>query len=104
MFGLLHQVYFEINSIFKRTSRSIGHRTLRVRMDLESIALYLAMKHLGAVEIHREINTVLGEGTVGYSTRTRYLRKKVFGILLRERKRKPKSGVLIQLTMLFCKR
>jgi hypothetical protein len=31
------------------------------------------MKHLGAVEIHPEINKVLGEGTVGYSIITRYL-------------------------------
>jgi hypothetical protein len=47
-------------------------------MDLESITLYLTMKHLGALEIHAEINNVLGQGTVGYSTRTRYLRKQSF--------------------------
>jgi hypothetical protein len=45
-------------------------------MDLEPITLYLAMKHLGALEIHAEINSVLGQGTVGYSTITRYLRKR----------------------------
>jgi hypothetical protein len=44
-------------------------------MDLESITLYLAMKHLGMLEIHAEINNVLGQGIVGYSTTTRYLRK-----------------------------
>jgi hypothetical protein len=42
-------------------------------MDLESIKLYLAVKHLGALEIHPEINSVLGRCTVGYSTITRYL-------------------------------
>jgi hypothetical protein len=47
-------------------------------MDLESITLYLAMKHLGALEIHGEINSLLGQGTVGYSTVTRYLRKRSF--------------------------
>ena len=47
-------------------------------MDLESITLYLAMKRLGAHDIHAEINDVLGQGTVGYSTITRYLRKRSF--------------------------
>jgi hypothetical protein len=47
-------------------------------MDLESITLYLNKKHLSAVVIHTEINSVLGESTIGYSTVTRYLRKQSF--------------------------
>jgi hypothetical protein len=47
-------------------------------MDLESITLYLTMKHLGALEIHAEINNVLGQSTVGYSTITGYLEKQSF--------------------------
>jgi hypothetical protein len=48
---------------------------LRAKMDFESIVLYLSKKDLPAVEIHTEINHVLGEGTIGYSTVTRYFRK-----------------------------
>jgi hypothetical protein len=44
-------------------------------MDFESITLYFAMNHLGTVEIHTEINKILGEDTVGYSIIIRYLRK-----------------------------
>jgi hypothetical protein len=47
-------------------------------MDLESITLYLNKKHLSAVAIHAEINNVLEEGTIGYSTVTRYLPKQNF--------------------------
>jgi hypothetical protein len=47
-------------------------------MDLESITLYLNKKQFSAVAIHAEINSVLGEGTAGYSTVTRYLRKQSF--------------------------
>jgi hypothetical protein len=47
-------------------------------MDLESITLYLNKKHLSAVAIHAEINSVLGKGTIGYSTVTCYLRKQSF--------------------------
>jgi hypothetical protein len=47
-------------------------------MDLESIMPYLNEKDLTAVEIHTEINHVLGEGTIGYLTVTRYLRKQNF--------------------------
>jgi hypothetical protein len=47
-------------------------------MDLESIRSYLNKKHLSAVAIHAEINSVLGEGTIGYSTLTRCLRKQNF--------------------------
>jgi hypothetical protein len=47
-------------------------------MDLESITLYLNKKHLSAVAIHAEINSVPGEGRIGYSTVTRYLRKQSF--------------------------
>jgi hypothetical protein len=47
-------------------------------MDLESVNLYLKKKHLSAVAIHAEINSILGEGTTGYSIVTRYLRKQSF--------------------------
>jgi hypothetical protein len=47
-------------------------------MDLESITLYLNKKYLSAVAIHAEINSVLGEGTIGYSTVTPYLGKQSF--------------------------
>jgi hypothetical protein len=47
-------------------------------MDLESITLYLNKKHLSSVTIHTEINSILGESTIGYSTVTRYLRKQSF--------------------------
>jgi hypothetical protein len=47
-------------------------------MDLEPITLYLNKKHLSGIAIHAEINSVLGEGTIGYSTVTRYLRKQIF--------------------------
>jgi hypothetical protein len=40
--------------------------------------LYLNKKGLAAVEIHTEINHVFGEGTVRYSTVTRYLCKQGF--------------------------
>jgi hypothetical protein len=33
------------------------------------------MNHLGAIEIHAQINKVLGEETVGYSTITQYVQK-----------------------------
>jgi hypothetical protein len=47
-------------------------------MDLESIKLHLNKKHLLVVAIPAEINSVLGEVTIGYSTVTRYLRKQSF--------------------------
>jgi hypothetical protein len=47
-------------------------------MDLESITLYLNNKHLSLAAIHAEINSVLGEGAIGYSAVTRYLRKQSF--------------------------
>jgi anti-sigma factor ChrR (cupin superfamily) len=47
-------------------------------MDLESITLYLNKKHLSAVAIHAEINSVLREGTIRYSAVIRYLRKQSF--------------------------
>jgi hypothetical protein len=40
--------------------------------------LYLNKKHPSAVAIHAEINSVLGERKIGYSTATRYLRKQSF--------------------------
>jgi hypothetical protein len=47
-------------------------------MYLESITWYLNIKHLSVVAIHAEIYSVLGEGTIGYSTVIRYLRKQSF--------------------------
>jgi hypothetical protein len=47
-------------------------------MDLESIVLYLNKKHHSAVAIHTKINSVLGEGTIGYSTVIRHLGKQSF--------------------------
>jgi hypothetical protein len=47
-------------------------------MDLESITLYLNKKHLSAVAIHAETNSVLGGGSIEYLTVTRYLRKQSF--------------------------
>jgi hypothetical protein len=67
-----------INQILSRTVRFIGTCTLRVRMDLESITLYLNKKHVSAVAVHAEINRVLGEGRIGYLTVTRYSRKQSF--------------------------
>jgi hypothetical protein len=40
--------------------------------------MYLNKKHLPAVAIDAEINSVLGEGTIGCSTVTRYWRKQSF--------------------------
>jgi hypothetical protein len=40
--------------------------------------LYLKKNNLAAVEIHIEINHVLGAGTIGYSTVPRYLHKQSF--------------------------
>jgi hypothetical protein len=71
-------MYIKINISFERRSPSTSERTLRAGMDIESITLYLAMKHLEALEIHAEINNVLGQGTPGDSTITRYLRKRSF--------------------------
>jgi hypothetical protein len=59
-----------INGILSRTVHSISTCTLRIRMDLESITLYFSKKDLSAVAIHAEINSVLGEGMIGYSTVT----------------------------------
>jgi hypothetical protein len=46
------------------------------------MTLYLNKKHLSAVAIHAEINSLLGEGVIGYSTITRYLRKQSFANVL----------------------
>jgi hypothetical protein len=40
--------------------------------------LYRNKKDLATVEIHTEINQVLGESTIRYSTVTRHLRKQSF--------------------------
>jgi hypothetical protein len=55
----------EIRKIISDPAIFIGTCILRVKMDLESIVLYLNKKDLAAVEIHTEINPVRGEGTVG---------------------------------------
>jgi hypothetical protein len=55
----------EVRKIIKSITRFIGISTLRVKMDLESIMLYLSKKDLAAVEIHTEIQQALGEGTIG---------------------------------------
>jgi hypothetical protein len=47
-------------------------------MDLESITLYFNKKHFSAAALHAEINSILGEGTIAYSTVTPYLRKQSF--------------------------
>jgi hypothetical protein len=81
-----------INEILERTVRSIGTCTLSVRMDLKSVMLYLNNKHLSAVVIHAEINIVLGEDTIGYSTVTRYLRKQSFANALHLAPEEPDLG------------
>jgi hypothetical protein len=73
-------------------------------MDLESITLYLNKEHLSAVAIHAKINNVLGEGTIEYSTVTRYLRKQSFANASHLGPEDLISGQLTQLTTLFCKR
>jgi hypothetical protein len=77
-FECFHRVYAQINNIFQRASPFIGDRTFRARMYLESMTLDLAMNHLGAIEIHPQINKILGEDTLGYSIITRYLEKQSF--------------------------
>jgi hypothetical protein len=71
-------MYIKINISFERRSPSATERRVKAGIDLESITLYFAMNHLGAIEIHAEINDVLGQGTAGYSTITMYLRKRSF--------------------------
>jgi hypothetical protein len=73
-------------------------------MDFESTTLFFNTKDLPAVAIHVEINSVLGEGTIGYSTVTRYSRKQSFARALHLAQRSLISGRLTELTMLFCKR
>jgi hypothetical protein len=73
-------------------------------MDLESIVLSLDEKNLAPAEGRTEINHVLGEGTIGYSTVTRYLRKQSFADSSTVPPSTLKSRVLMQFTMLFCKR
>jgi hypothetical protein len=101
--GGLHRVYLKINTSFEHRSPSPSERTLLAKMNLESVTLYLAMEHPGALEIHAEVHDILGQGTVGYSMITRYLRKRSFPHSSESAERRPKSGVAIQLTMLFCK-
>jgi hypothetical protein len=73
-------------------------------MDLESIVLYLNRNNLAPVEIGTKIKDVFGEGTVGYSTVTRYLRKQSFADSSTLPQRTVKFRVLTQLAMLFSKR
>jgi hypothetical protein len=72
-------------------------------MDLESIVLYLNNKDIAAVEIHTKINYGLQEGTVGYSTVTRHLRKQSCADSSTVPQRTVKSRFLTHLTMLFSK-
>jgi hypothetical protein len=65
----------EITKISERRARSNGICMSNVKMDLESNVLYLNKIDLTTIEIHTEINHVLREGTIGYSTVMRYLRK-----------------------------
>jgi hypothetical protein len=65
IFGIVALMSFELEDICKRVRGSVGTCTLGVRMDLESITLYFHRKHLGAVAIHTEINSVLELGTIG---------------------------------------
>jgi hypothetical protein len=92
-----------INEILEGTARSIGICTLRIRMDLALITLYLNKKHLPAAAIHTEINSVLAQGTIGYSTVIHYLRKQSFVNVLHLAPEEPDLGRLTQLLMLFCK-
>jgi hypothetical protein len=68
----------EVRTILYRRTSFIGTCTLRVKKDLESNVLYLNKMDLAAVEIGTEINHILGEGTIGYSTVTCYLLKQSF--------------------------
>jgi hypothetical protein len=68
----------EVRETIQLTPRSIGTCTFRVKMDLESIVLHFNKKDLAAVGIHTEIDHVLGEGTIRYSTVMRSLRKQNF--------------------------
>jgi hypothetical protein len=68
----------EVRKLISGRAKSIGICTFRVKMNLESIVLYFNKKDLAAVEIHTEINHILGEGTIGCSTVTRYLCKQSF--------------------------
>jgi hypothetical protein len=101
--GRLHPVDVKINISVERRSPSPSGRTFKARKELESITLYLAMKHLGALDIHTKINIVPGQGNVGYSTITGYLRKRSFPHSSEPVEEEAKSGVAIQLTVLFCK-
>jgi hypothetical protein len=47
-------------------------------MDLESITLCLHNNYIRAVAIHSKIDSVLEQGTIKYSTVTRYLPKQSF--------------------------
>jgi len=47
-------------------------------MDVAPIVLFLAKKSMNATEIYQEINAVLGEKTISYSSVTRYLRERSF--------------------------
>jgi hypothetical protein len=71
--GLLDRMHGKINISFERRSPSTSEQTVKAGMERESITLYLAMQHLRALEIHAEINNILGQSTLGYSTITRYL-------------------------------
>jgi hypothetical protein len=68
----------EIRKIIERKANSMGTCTLKVKIDLEPVVLSLNKKDLETVEIHAEINHILGEDAIVYSTVMRYLRKQSF--------------------------
>jgi hypothetical protein len=103
-FAFPEPMRLEIRKFIERIAKSVGTCTLKIKMGLGSIMLYLNKKDLAAIEIHTEINHALGEGTLGYSTVTRYLGKQNFGDSSILPQRTVKSWVLTQLTMLFCRR
>jgi hypothetical protein len=73
-------------------------------MDLESVTLYLNKKYLSAVAIHAEINSVLGESTIGYSIVTRYLRKQSFANASHLAPEEPDLGAADTISSAICKR
>jgi hypothetical protein len=65
----------EIRGIFRHISPSIDICLLGAETDMESITCDFANSILG-VAVHAEINNVLGEGILDYSTVTRRLHEK----------------------------
>jgi hypothetical protein len=111
VFQAYHRRHWDSESIARRNKQhfltltpSIGHCTLGIKKDLESIALFLAMKSLSATAIQAQINNVLGPGTVAYSTVTRFLRKRSFAGPSERPPHMPKLRVPTRLTKHFYRR